>query len=49
VKSGKASSKAPSSQWPSDYQDSQGAKMGFDYKPPKVRAYYADWVRALAI
>ena len=33
----------------SEFIDSEPKKQGFDYKPPKVRAYYADWVRALAI
>jgi len=33
----------------SEFVDSEPKRDGFDYKGPKVRAYYADWVRAVAI
>jgi len=36
-------------QFESEFVDSEPKKDGFDYRTPRVRAYYADWVRALAI
>lgn len=36
-------------QFASEFVDSEPKKDGFDYRAPAVRAYYADWVRALAI
>lgn len=36
-------------QYETEFVDSEPKRDGFDYKGPSVRAYYADWVRALAI